>query len=189
MLARVVWTTAQLLRFRLGPQDFPYAKGLSLPIAIAAAMINFVQLSITTPTVVALVEAVVVVLVTIAFTQFVLQFKRLGSRAQQTVNSLLCMDIAFKLLLLPVLWWIGPDSLRALAENPRLLEQGQIPGGPMLLMLALSLWNLGVTAHIYRHALEVGIVLGVGVALAGTFMLYSILGAVAQLLGLGPQAA
>ena len=112
---------------------------------------------------------VVVVLVTIAFTQFVLQFKRFTSRAQQTVNSLLCTDIVFKLLLLPVLFWIGPDVLRQFSENPQMLEQGQVPGAPMMVLFALSLWNLAVSAHIYRCALEIGIFMGVGI----TCLLYT----------------
>lgn len=188
MLARVVWITAQLMRFKAGPQDFVYARGLSLPIALFAAFVNFLQLNITTPTGAALIESVVVVLVTIAFTQLVLQFKRFTSRAQQTVNSLLCTDIVFKLLLLPVLFWIGPDVLRQFSENPQMLEQGQVPAAPMMVLFALSLWNLAVSAHIYRCALEIGIFMGVGITLAGTFMLYSLLGAVAQVLGLGASS-
>lgn len=182
MFSRVAAATLQLLRFKAGPQDFPYDKGLTLPIIAATVLVNFMQGSFIAQPAVALAEAITVVLVTIAFTQFALQFKKLTNRAQQTVNSLLAANTALTCFSIPVMIWFGPALQDLLSASGEGQQPRSLPPGMFLLSL-LGFWNLAVSANIFRHALDVGLFLGFGVAFASLLMAASLVTSVGQLLG------
>lgn len=182
MLAQAVRITLRMMMFRSGPQDFPYsnqATQLVLPLAVLA---NFLQFRFTLPPTLALVQAVVSLATLIAATLLLLQMRSLFNRAQQTANALLATNCAFTLLLIPVLMPIAP-VLQEIASQPDAVEPTQVPGMPLMLMFGLSIWNLGVTAHILRNALDIKPWMGVGLAVSLAFFVFMVTGSVTHMMG------
>ena len=180
MLAQAATVTARILRFRAGPQDFPYSAALTRTIVAATLITSFLQYRLTLATFPALVHAVVSVAVLAAFTWQLLRLRKLESRAQQTVNSLFITGSALTLLLLGPLAAIAPQMLK-IAENPDLAATEPLPALPMLAVLVLSLWNLAVSANIYRHALNLNLAIGVAVSLLGALVSVSVAGTLSTL--------
>ena len=182
MLANAVRITLRLMMFRSGPQDFPYSNQATQIVAPLAVLANFLQFRFTLPPTPALVQAVVSLATLVCAVMLLLQMRNLFNRAQQTCNALFATNCAFTLLLIPVLMPIAP-VLQEIAANPDAMEQAQIPGVPMLMMFGLSIWNLGVTAHILRHALDLRPWLAVGLSISLAFFVFMVTGSVTHMMG------
>ena len=182
MLKQAAAVALRIALFRAGPQDLPYAPALvrvTLPLAALAA---FLQYRLTLPTFAALVHAAAWIAALALFTHVVLQSRGLVNRFRQTLDTLLLIDGAMTLLMLPALAAIAPHMAR-IAENPDLARSEPLPALPALGVLAVSLWNFIVTAHVYRHALDASPGVGALVALLGTIVTVSLAGAVGTLVG------
>ncbi|WP_440997821.1 hypothetical protein [Arhodomonas sp. SL1] len=146
-IARIVLDICLLRR---GPQDLPASTSL-LGLAIAAsALVGY-------PTMRALPEAtgtpgmdvIVGLVVTFAFAYGLLQAHGLGNRLVQTASALFATDVVISAIALVVLT----------------LVPGQAPVASLAL-LVLVVWNVAIVGHIFRHALDTGMSLGVAWALA-----------------------
>jgi hypothetical protein len=163
MLANVATATLQMLFFRAGPQDFPYAERLIVAIPLLSVAGNALLLGAVLPPALAAVLAVMMVLVMAAFTRGLLRTRGLLPRFQQTFNSLLTTDLALKLVMIPAFYKLAP-KLQELAANPELLsdpEKFVLPQGPVLIANLVSYWSFAVSANIYRHAANVHILFGI----------------------------
>lgn len=180
MLNQAAAVALRIALFRAGPQDMPFAPALArvtLPLALLAA---FLQYRLTLPTPVALAHALAWVAALALFTHVVLQSRGLANRFRQTLDSLLLVDSAMTVLMLPALAALAPHMER-LAANPDAARDATLPALPALAVLAVSLWNFLVTAHVYRHALDASLAIGALVALLATVVTVSLAGALGAL--------
>lgn len=182
MLNQVARTALRISMFRAGPQDFPFSPALARITVPVAGVVAFLQYRLTLPPPSAAVHALAWVGALALFTYVVLQSRGLGNRYRQTLDSLLVIDSAMTLLMLPALAAIAPHMLK-MAEDADLAREQPLPLLPALGVLVVSLWNFLVSAHVYRSALDAPPGVGALVALLGVVVTVSIAGAVGALVG------
>ena len=103
MLNQAAAAALRIALFRAGPQELPYAPALTrltVPLAMLAA---FLQYRLTLPSLPALVHALGWVAALVLFTHVLLQSRGLVNRFRQTLDSLLLIDSAMTLLMLPAI--------------------------------------------------------------------------------------
>lgn len=152
-------------RLQKGPEDVPPSTalfGLLLPVSLLADLISS-RLGLPG---VSSFQLLLIVLVAnagiLALTALLLQMFGYARRILQTLSALLGTSAFISLLALPVL----------LALQGRMEE----PGGWGMLLLALELWHLVITAHILRHALSVSLLLGLMLATGYKLLGYQVVG-------------
>ena len=164
----------RILLFRAGPQDFPHAPQLVAVLPAAAVAAYFALFAVALPLGVSLLLSVLSVGALALVTHSLLSARRMANRFQQTYHALLATGIVLTLASIPPMAALAP-ALKQIAANPELLQQPgavQTPAAASLLLNLLNLWNLAVYAHIFRHAAETR--LGVGVLIA-LFVVFSVL--------------
>lgn len=182
MLTQAAAVALRIALFRAGPQDLPFAPQLTratVPLAVAAAFLHY---RLTRPEIAAVVHALAWVAALALFTHLVLQSRGLVNRFRQTFDSLLLVDSAMTVLMLPALAALAPHMAR-IAENPEAQQTVPLPALPLLAVLVMSLWNFLVSAHIYRNALDAPPGVGALVALLGVIVTVSLAGAVGAMIG------
>lgn len=167
MFAQAASTTLRILSFKAGPQDFPFAPTLTQTLAPLAALAMYLEYRFTLSAATSLAQSVAALGALALFTWQVLRLRNLQARFQQTYNALLATGLVLTLFLLPAVAMLAP-TVKQLAEKPELMGTIQVPAAPTLLAAFLSLWNLAVSAHIYRHALNIGSGMAVAAALMGS---------------------
>lgn len=158
-LVRAILSIALLRR---GPQILP-ASTFLLALALTAHLGTGVLLGLfSLSPVLALSSALAGTLIMVALVHGLLLVHRLHSRVTQTLTALASCEVLIGLLALPltVLFYAGGG----LAELAALLS---------LLLLG---WNVAVAAHIFRHALNVSVGMGVLFAIGYTLVSMSLSG-------------
>jgi hypothetical protein len=175
MYAQALLVTLRMLVFRNGPQDFPYAAGLTPVLAALAVAVNSLVFSRVLPPPMAVGMAVALVVAIAFVTRVVLRLRKLENRFQQTFNALLATSAVLTLALLPPIAQVAPQILE-LARHPELLNKPDavpLAAGPVFMMNLLNFWNFAVTGHIFRHAANVSLWVGLLLAfIAGGIMLF-----------------
>jgi hypothetical protein len=120
MFVQVINTTLRILFFRAGPQDFPYANGLTQVLVALAVAANALVFSRILPLAMSVAMAGAMVGAMALVTHSVLKARQMGNRFQQTFNALLATTAVLTLVLLPPFSQIAPQILQ-LAKNPELL--------------------------------------------------------------------
>lgn len=159
----------KILAFRAGPQDFPYSETLARAIVPLTGLAWFLQYRLTLPSAQAAVQSLASLGVMAAFSYLLLQKRNLTNRFRQTLDSLYLCDAMLTLLVLPPLSLIAPQMIR-MADHPELARTETLPALPALAVMALSMWNFLVTAHIYRNALDTHFGIGALTALLSTMV-------------------
>lgn len=180
MFAQAFNVTLRILVLRAGPQDFPFASGLTPVIVLLGVAANALMFSQVLPAPMALGIALAMVLAMAMVTQSILRARGVANRFQQTYNALLATSALLTLALLPPFMQVAPQLLE-LAKHPEALakpEQVQLPGLPVFVMNLLNFWNFAVTAHIFRHAANVNLWIGLFIAFvaAGVMLFVGIIG-------------
>ncbi len=170
MFAQAATITLRILGFKAGPQDFPYSAPLAQVLPPLTILVTALEYSFTLPPAVSLAQAVASVAALAFFTHQLLRLRALTTRFQQTFSALLATSIVLTLLLLPAVAILAP-SVQQIAANPDLIGKLEVPALPTLLAAFLSLWNLAVSAHIYRHALNIGPGVSVIAAMMGALFI------------------
>lgn len=163
----------RILLFRAGPQDFPYSVAATRAIVPLTALIWILQYRLTLPMGQAIVQALASLAVLAAFSYLLLQKRKLLNRLRQTLDSLYLTDAVLTLVLLPPLSLIAPQMIR-IADNPELARSDPLPALPALAVMAISLWNFLVSAHIYRNALDTHFGVGALTSLLATLVTVSV---------------
>ncbi len=166
MFAQAAAVTWRILGFKAGPQDFPFHPQLTQTLLPLMILIGYVEYSFTLPPTVALAQSAATVAGLALFTWQLLRLRNFGSRFQQAFNALLATGIVLTLFLLPAVASLAP-FVKQIAANPELIGKLEVPALPTLLAALLSVWNLAVSAHIYRNALEIGMGLAFAAAVLG----------------------
>ena len=167
MLSQAATVALRILLFRAGPQDFPHAPQLVVPLPAIAAAAYFAALTLLMPVGPSLVIALASVGALALVTHSLLSARRVVNRFQQTFHALLATGTVLTLVSLPALNALAP-VLKQMAANPELMKQPgavQIPTAATLVWYALNFWNLAVYAHIFRHATETRLAIGLLIAL------------------------
>jgi hypothetical protein len=172
MLSQMLNATLRILFFRAGPQDFPYAPRLASSVALLCGLANVIVFSAIAPVPLALIAVSAMLGALALVTQSVLRARQMQNRFQQTFNSLVVTTTVLNLLLLPALLQVSP-LLKLLAQQPEMLDHPEslnIAPGAALVINVVNIWNFAVTAHIFRHAVDTRLSLGVLMALIAAFV-------------------
>lgn len=167
-----------LMLFRRGPQDMPGDQG-TLVVSIAAyCILLFIQVAFVAPLAGAAAQAVLATLLLGLYVAVILRLRRLSNRFNQVATALFSSGAVLTLIMLAPTRALQPylDALRS-ASDP-----SQVPmPSPLsaVAYLVVGVWGLALYSHIYRHALDVPIALGVGVTIGFELLLmlvFSVLG-------------
>ncbi|TXH04518.1 MAG: hypothetical protein E6R07_07585 [Nevskiaceae bacterium] len=180
MFAQALNVTLRILVLRAGPQDFPFGAGLTPVLVLLAAAANTAVFSRVLPLPMALGIALAMVLAMAVVTRSILRARKLDNRFAQTFDALMATGAVLTLALLPPFAQIAPQLLD-LAKHPEALadpEKVQMPGLPVFVMNLLNFWSFAVTAHIFRHAANVQLWVGLFIAFlaAGVSLFIGIIG-------------
>ncbi len=179
MLNQLARVSVDILLLRRGPQELPCSWGLLAGLAFAYCSLTFMQVSLVAKIAPAITQAVLATFILVAFVNAVLRMRGSPDRFVQTLTAFFLVGSILTVLML------GPTSalapfLNALAANPDAQTAPQPPAVALLAYMVLGFWSLVVFGHIYRHALDVSLWMGIGAALLfefTLFMTFALLGA------------
>lgn len=164
MPPRVTVSLIELCLFRRAPQDLPFRPPLALVCVLATVLVELFtnqqigeSMGLVVPAV--LTSAIFVVLAPRA----VLRLAGHEARYWQTLLALAGSGLLFAAAAAPLRIAIGPI-------DPAILQGTVAPPPGYMLIAGLGLWRLMVIGHIWRHALQIRLPVGVLVGL-GLFML------------------
>lgn len=160
---------ASIALLRRGPQILPASKAL-LALILAAHLGTGVLLGLFgLPPAMALLSALAGTLIMVALVHGLLMLHRLHARVTQTLTALAGCEVLLGLLVLPLsaLYYAGGGAAELAA----------------LLSLLLLAWNVAVAAHIFRHALNVSVGMGVMFAIGYTLISLSLSGLIGPVEG------
>jgi hypothetical protein len=150
----------ELCLLRRGPQDLPgspYLLGLILVMNLLIGVLTYLGLHEDFG--VAVFATLYETALMMAALYGVLRLKKRLMRFTQTLTALMLSNLLIGIFMLPLLGWGGaPPS-----------DESQ------LLLLVFTLWILVVFGHILRHALEIPLGMGIGVAVFYTLFSWSLL--------------
>ena len=141
----------------------PVSSALLWATAIAYVLINVCLAGAFMSPGGAIGSAILTTLVLAGVTRLVLWVRELDARMVQTLTALLGTGIVFGFLLVPLIWVLFSY------ENP-----AQRPMVISLIVPVLFIWNLGVVAHILRHAMNVPFIVGIGIAILYFYIIDSV---------------
>lgn len=166
MFVQVINATLRILFFRAGPQDFPFAPGLTQACVALAAVANALVFSQVLPLPMSVAMAAAMVAAVALVTHSVLKARKFSNRFQQTFNALLATTSVLTLALLPPFVQVAPQIIE-LAKHPELLgnpDAVHLSAVALFFMNLVNFWNFAVTAHIFRHAAGVNLWIGFFIA-------------------------
>lgn len=166
MFFQFLVVSLRMLVFRAGPQDLPYEPRMTAPLALLAALANGLMMVQVLPLGVAVLMAMAMVSGMALITRSILRARKLDARFHQTFAAFLATTAILTFALVPLFAQLAP-AMRAISDNPALLEHPEqlpVSQGVVFLMNLINFWNFAVTASIFRHAANVG--MGVGLLLA-----------------------
>lgn len=169
MFNQALHATIQILLFRQGPEDFPYATDGRLDTACTALGIIATALlfGIVQPLPLALFDGVVATLVVSLYVRLVLRLRGLEARQQQTRNALLATGSLLLLMLWLPMSMVMPvmtEFMNAMAAAQQAAGPGtappaitadqlpQVPVVPGLLLDLMALWFAASATHVLRRA-------------------------------------
>ncbi|ROO37797.1 hypothetical protein SAHL_00665 [Salinisphaera orenii YIM 95161] len=168
----------ELMLLRRGPQDMPGDQTSLAASAAVYCILLVLQVGLITPPGYAVFQAVVATALIAIYVRTVLRMRGLGNRFAQTATSLYAAGATLTLIMLAPTHAMTP-YLEAIAQASDPQQVPMPPGYVVLAYVAMGVWGLAIYSHIYRHALDSSIWLGVGAALAFEVLLlvvFSVLG-------------
>lgn len=150
--------------FRKAPQDVPSSMALLKLCLLAYAGSGLLVLLVTTPAPVALLQILLDTVLLSGLLYLGLGLRRHPKRFEQTLSALTGTGGLMGLLALPLTVWLARQG------------QGDAAALPSMLLLLLIVWSTAVMAHILRHAFEIPIWLGAALALAYTYLSWTLIG-------------
>lgn len=164
MPPRVTLSLIELCLLRRGPQDLPFRPPLALMCLLVMVLIGLFtsqrvgeRMELVAPA--TLASALFAVIAT----RLVLRMAGHGERFWQTLLALAGSGLLFAAVAAPIRIAIGPI-------DPAILETTIAPSPGYMLLAGVGFWRLIVIGHIWRHALQIRLPVGVLVGL-GLFLL------------------
>jgi hypothetical protein len=160
-----VWfTTFEICRLRLGPQDLPASPSFMvlalLTYTLSNGLISVVQ---EVPIELAMLSGIIETLISVFLTSSLLYVTRYPLRIVQTVTAIAATGSILGFIGIPLIIWY------------QLQIKEHIIGVSFILLLGLIIWSLIVHAHILRHALTVPFFVGFSIAMIILFLTINIL--------------
>jgi len=140
--------------FRSGPQDLPVSRELLALCLSAYAFSSFLLTLSTQPVATAIFSGLIDAALLAVISHGMLWLWRLPERWWQLTTALSGTGVLFSLAAIPL------SYLLAFSGNDHPLNLLLV-----LLVISLLVWNIGVMAHIMRHALSSSFAMGVFIAL------------------------
>jgi hypothetical protein len=151
LILRIFWA---ICWFQGRPQDVPASSallGLTLvAYALAGALISAVSLPLPQALGATLLDTSLLA----AFAYAALRLRGRPARFTQTLTALAGSLTVIAALSIPLTWWLYA-----------LQSAGSDAGAPLVLLLVVQLWSIGVIGHVMRHALEVSLPFALAVAI------------------------
>ncbi len=160
MQSRLIALLFDLCLLKRGPQDLPHRPALALAILVAALVVEAYTASILGSAALLPGSMLMSAAFALAATWGILRVRQMDARYWQTLLALVATGLMFSLLALPLMIALGPLDPDNLPPLTPVIGWG---------IVLLAVWRLVVSGHIWRHALDVPLPIGVLVAL-GTFM-------------------
>ncbi|WP_348762563.1 hypothetical protein [uncultured Salinisphaera sp.] len=174
----IVRRLIDLVLFRCGPQDVPGNQSTLIATAGAYCIAQFAQIGMLGAPTAALVQAILATILLGAYAQGVLRLRKLTNRFHQTATALFGTGTLLTLAMLPATWALLP-YLESIAQAQQASDIHMNSPLAALAYVVIGVWGLAVYSHIYRHALDVSIALGVGVTIgfeALVLLVFSVFG-------------
>ncbi|MBI4696677.1 MAG: hypothetical protein HY749_21920 [Gammaproteobacteria bacterium] len=157
VLGRAFWGVCVL---RTRPQDFPASRTLYLLLLGLYTVLNLAVQTFGPSALEALLSSLLESALLVALTRWLLGMRGLGARATQTLIALLGAGVVMTPPALALrLWFLTLERAQTHSELANAL------------WIAFFVWNLFVTAHVLRHALEVRLFVGFSIALSYVMIL------------------
>lgn len=141
-----------IMRLKAAPQDLPYSPLLMVLCIVCYFLLGLVISLLEQGFGLALLSAGVDTVLLIGLAHLALWIRGYKGRLVQTVTAFAATGTLFELLGWPVVAYLQQAS----GDNPSNLS---------ILLLVLIVWNITVIGHILRHAIDVPMWIGTGVAL------------------------
>lgn len=149
----------QICLFRAGPQDLPYSTTLATRLSVALVGLGVAGMVLQgTDSGRIPLRVVMIIAFLLLPAWLLLRWRGLSPRYVQTLTAIAGVGVLYNVLALPL--------VVSLASRQDAI--GTDPGLALVswLLLALTLWRLLVSAHIWRHALSLPLSAGAIIALA-----------------------
>lgn len=156
------------------PQDIPESRNLLALSAVVYALLSILLASFSQPLESAILVSIIELFLIMIFTLAILQAGGKSTRWVQTITALVGTGIIISIIAFPVYMMIGVDELNE-------FELTAIQNIGLLLLAALSCWNIAIMAHILRHALEINFAIALFLAIIYVWITFSFTSAVIPL--------
>lgn len=175
-----------ILSFKRGPQDLPYAPNLTIVVVVAVVLVQIGINAFGDRPLMEIVPPIVVLnLFSIGVLYLLLHARQHNTRFMQTLLAQALTGVLFLIAMLPLFGLLGDVSPQT--ATTMTLRPGQALA--VLLLLAAAIWKLCVEAHILRHALDVpffaGILVTLLIGIANVIVLTALFGERAGPTGVG----
>lgn len=162
-MQQILSTTWRICRLKVGPQDMPYSVTLLITLLISNATISILALSINQMNTEIIRQSLVLLLVPLIFSYAILYLYKRSERFIQTVCAQNAVNILLSLLMIPFLVFhpSPPQAGQTISNAVILISLFYI-----IVFLGFNVWLVVITAHIYRHALNVNYMTGLLAAFA-----------------------
>lgn len=158
----ILRTLARICLFSAGPQDLPSSRQLLVGCVAATLVVLFIGYRMLVPGVNPLVLAAIHALLLGLGWIILLQITGKMERWHQSVSAVYGCAAILNLVSLPIV---------ASGITNGALEQGDRPGLVSFTLIALWIWEIGVTARIIRESIEVRLGSAIGISLLMSFAL------------------
>ena len=168
----------ELMLLRRGPQDMPGDANTLIGCAAAYCILLFLQVGLLMPASAAALQAGLATALLALYVRTVLRIRQLPNRFNQTATALFAAGATLTLIMLAPTHAMAP-YLHALGEASDAQAVPMPPTFVTLAYVAMGFWGLAIYSHVYRHALDGGLWLGVGATITFEILLllvFSVLG-------------
>lgn len=181
MFAPLVQTLSRLMLLRAGPQDLP-----TWPLLLQGACVLYVfstimRLQLVNPWFAALAQSGLGLVTLWIYVRAVLRQRGKPERFAQTLSALLLTGGVIGLLMMPPLQALTPLLLHVAETGD--LQGIEPPVMAAYAWLLLSIWGLILAGHIFRHALETTLGIGILIALGYEMLLILVISLLAGMQG------
>jgi hypothetical protein len=148
----LVFLIINIMRLKAAPQDLPCSRFLMMLCIGSYLLMGLVISLLDQPFGLALLSAGIDTVLLIGLAYLALWIRNYKDRTIQTVTAFAATGTLFEFIGWPLVAYLQQTS----ADNPSSLS---------LLLLLLIVWNISVIGHILRHAVDVPMWIGTGIAL------------------------
>jgi hypothetical protein len=149
-----------LMLFRCGPQDLPGDQGTLVASGAVYCILLLVQVALLASLQIAVAQALLATVLLGLYVAALLRMRGLSNRFNQTATALFASGAVLTVIMLVPTIELRP-FVEALSQSS---EPSKVPPPSLffaLVYIVVGLWALAIYSHIYRHALNIPIALGV----------------------------